>query len=157
MRLGVASAWSWKQCFVHSHLSLNKWWIPENHSRKPPACRECLWPQWFLILGIPAGRGWSAVSLGTSIPAPAGTLTLSAGSLDELTVIVTSNDLELHWLPLLYTLLFYPLIKLKNQTSQWVVGCRGWFCTATASHLLAELGCDLPEASLGVWYDAFGF
>lgn len=36
------------------------------------------------------------MSLGTSIPAPAGILSLSAGSLDELAVIVTSADLESH-------------------------------------------------------------
>lgn len=59
-------------------------------------CAAC--GQGLLILGK---GGCSEMSLGTSIPAPAGILSLSAGSLDELAVIVTSADLESHWLPLL--------------------------------------------------------
>lgn len=137
-----------KQCFVHSHLSFTSGTIPETPQPPPQlagnVCRSVLCSlrsQWSLILGMTTGREWPEMSLGPSIPAPAGILSLSPGSLDELTVIVTSNDLEWHWLPLLYVLLFYPLIKLKNQMSQWFIGCRGWFCTVAAPHLLAELWC----------------
>lgn len=145
--------------FCPQPFVIHKWY----HFRKPPIhplsllgmsavpvlCR--LWLQWFLVLGMRAERGWSAMSLGTSIPAPAGIVSLSAGSLDELTVIVTSNDLELHWLPPLYVLLFYPLIKLKKSNepviywvSRLVLHCHSF---SSAGWTLV---CDLPEASLGI-------
>lgn len=86
-----------KQCFAHSYLSFT-------NSKKDPAtpsacgerlqCQSCAaCGQGLLILGM---GGCSEMSLGTSIPAPAGILSLSAGSLDELAVIVTSADLESH-------------------------------------------------------------
>lgn len=134
--------------FCPQPFVIYKW----HQCRKPPACRECVQGQswghsdsWFWEWEL-GGDGQKGI------------LSLSAGSLDELTVIVTANDLEWHWLPLLYTLLFYPLIKLKNQMRQWFVGCRGWLCPATTSHLLAELlwfARGLPGYQMSVWYDAF--
>lgn len=144
---------SLNQCFVHSHLSFTSGAISENPQPPPQlAGNVCSASALQAVVTVIPGfgnEGWERRMVrnepGTSIPAPAGILSLSAGSLDELTVIVTSNDLELHWLPSLYVLLFYPLINLKNQMSQWFIGCRGCFCTATASPLLAELLCVICQ------------